>query len=134
MSARMRDPFSESSALPENLTLREEEELCEGQSDSTWEMRFTDLLLTSSGFCEEEYPGLHRKSRAVLVPFSASYMYEQAFTCVTRTKSPDINGLTSVGKSVCTDLRFDQEFSIHAVKRKNYFIINITFFNACTCL
>lgn len=134
MSARMRDPFSESSALPENLTLREEEELCEGQSDSTWEMRFTDLLLTSSGFCEEEYPGLHRKPRAVLVPFSASYMYEQAFTCVTRTKSPDINCLTSVGKSVCTDLRFDQEFSIHAVKRKNYFIINITFFNACTCL
>jgi hypothetical protein len=36
---------SESSAEPENLILREEEELCELQSDRILKMRFTDLSL-----------------------------------------------------------------------------------------
>ena len=37
------DSYSESSGHPENLALKEEEELCELQSDHTLKMRFTDL-------------------------------------------------------------------------------------------
>jgi hypothetical protein len=39
------NPYSESSAQFENLTLREEEEVCELHSDRAVRMRFTDLSL-----------------------------------------------------------------------------------------
>lgn len=45
MYDRVRDPLSPSSALPENSTVREEEEFGEAQSDCTLEIRFTHLLL-----------------------------------------------------------------------------------------
>jgi hypothetical protein len=35
------NPFSESSAQPDNLALREEEELCELQSEHTLNIKFT---------------------------------------------------------------------------------------------
>jgi hypothetical protein len=41
----VRNPYSVSSAQPENMALREEEELCELKSDRTLKMRFTDLSL-----------------------------------------------------------------------------------------
>lgn len=84
---RVTDPFSEPSAHPKNLTFREEEVLCEGQSSRTLKMKFTHLPLSSSGFYEEEYPALCRKARAVLLKFSASYMCDQAFPCLTCLKS-----------------------------------------------
>jgi hypothetical protein len=40
-----RNPYSASSAQPENWTSREEEELCELKSDRALKMRFTDLSL-----------------------------------------------------------------------------------------
>jgi hypothetical protein len=39
----VRNPYSESSAEPKNLALREEEELCELKSNHTLKKRFTDL-------------------------------------------------------------------------------------------
>jgi hypothetical protein len=41
----VRNPYSESSAQPKNLTLREEEEFCELKNDCTLKIRFTDLSL-----------------------------------------------------------------------------------------
>jgi hypothetical protein len=41
----VRNTYSESSPQPENLTLREEKELCELESDRTLKIRFTDLSL-----------------------------------------------------------------------------------------
>jgi hypothetical protein len=41
----VRNPYPVSSAQPENLTLRERNELCELQSDHTLKMKFTDLSL-----------------------------------------------------------------------------------------
>jgi hypothetical protein len=55
----MRNLYSESSAQPENLTLREEEELCELQSDRTLKMRFTDLSLGKFWISvNKEYPDI----------------------------------------------------------------------------
>jgi hypothetical protein len=42
-------PYPDSSAQPENLTLREQDELCELQSYRTLWMRFTDLSLDMEG-------------------------------------------------------------------------------------
>jgi hypothetical protein len=68
----VRDPFSETSAQPENLTLRAEEELCELQSDFTLKMRFTDLLLDKFWISvKEEYPVM-----SILLQFSTSYTCE----------------------------------------------------------
>jgi hypothetical protein len=59
----MRIPYSESSAHPEDLTLREEEELCELQSDHTLNMRFTDSSLDKFWISvQEECPAIHRKA------------------------------------------------------------------------
>jgi hypothetical protein len=45
------------------LTLREEEELCELQSDHTLKMRFTDLSLEKFwSSVKEEYPAIHKKA------------------------------------------------------------------------
>jgi hypothetical protein len=97
-----RDPFSESSAQPENLTLREEEELCELQANCTLKMRFTDLPL--DGFwisVKEEYPAMHRKTVNILLQFSTSYMCEQAFPCLTSRKSKYRSHLISVEDEIC---------------------------------
>jgi hypothetical protein len=76
----VREPFSESSAQPENLTLREEEELCELQSDRTLKIRFTNLPLDKFWISvKEEYPSIHRKAMNILLQFSTSYMCEQLF-------------------------------------------------------
>jgi hypothetical protein len=93
----VRDPYPETSAQPENLTLREEEELCELQSDCTFKMRFTDLPLDK--FCisvKKEYPAIHRKAMNILLLFSTSYMCEQALSCLASMKSKDRNHLISV--------------------------------------
>jgi hypothetical protein len=55
-----RNPYSESSAQPENLTSREEEQLCELQPTHTLNMRFTDSSLEKSWISViEEYPAIH---------------------------------------------------------------------------
>jgi hypothetical protein len=88
-----RNPHSKSSAQPENLILREEEELCELQSDHTLKMRFTDKFWIC---IKEEYPAIHRKAVNILLQFSTSYMCEQAFSCLTSIKSKDRNHPISV--------------------------------------
>lgn len=116
MYDEVRDPLSDSSAQSENLTLREEEEVSEGQPDSKLKKRFADQLLTSSGFCEKEYPALQG-------PFFYSL---QLPTCVTKlflltsVKSQDRNGLTTVGNKILgTYHKLDQELSICSVNTNN---------------
>jgi hypothetical protein len=93
----VRDPFSESSAQPENLTSREEEEFCELQSDCTLRMRFTDLTLDKSWISvKEEYPAMHKKAMNILLQFSTFYVREQPFYCLTSMKNKDRNCLISV--------------------------------------
>ena len=61
--AWVRDLFSESACHPENLTLKEEEELCELQCDRTLKMRFTDLYMDKIWISvKEEFPTIHRKA------------------------------------------------------------------------
>jgi hypothetical protein len=86
----VRDPVSEFSAQPENLTLSKEEELCELQSDCTFKMRFTDLPLDKFWISvKEEYLAIQRKAMNILLQFSTSYMCEQAFSCLTSMKSKE---------------------------------------------
>jgi hypothetical protein len=101
----VRDPVSESSAQPENLTLREEVELCELQSDRTLQMRFTDLPLDKFWISvKEEYPAIHRKAVNILLQFSVSYICEQAVSFLTSMKSKDRNHLISVEDEICVCL------------------------------
>ena len=73
----VRDPYSESCSHPENLTLKEEEELCELQCDCTLKIRFTDLSLDKFWISvKEKYPAIHRKAINILLQFSTSYMCE----------------------------------------------------------
>jgi hypothetical protein len=77
-----RNPYSESSAQLENLTLREKEELCELQYDHTLNMRFTDPSLDKFWISViEDYPAIHRKVINILLQFSTLYMCEQAYPC-----------------------------------------------------
>jgi hypothetical protein len=93
----VRNPYSDSSAQPENLTSREEKELCELQSDHTLKMRFSDLPLDKLRVSvKEEYPTIHRKAINILLQFSTSYMCEQALSCLTSIKTKDRNRLISV--------------------------------------
>ncbi|XP_072909831.1 zinc finger BED domain-containing protein 5-like isoform X6 [Hemitrygon akajei] len=93
----MRDPFCESAAQPENLTLREEEELCELQSNRALKMRFTNLPLDKFWISVKEgYPAIHRKAMTILLQFSTSYLCEQALSSLTSIKSKDRNCLISV--------------------------------------
>jgi hypothetical protein len=78
----VRNPYSESSAQPEDLTLRDDEEFCKLQSDFMLKMRFTDLSLDKLWISViEECPAIHRKAINILLQFSTSYMCEQAFSC-----------------------------------------------------
>jgi hypothetical protein len=67
---RVMNPYSESSAQPENLTLREKEELCEQQCYCTLKMRVTDLSLDRFWFSMKEgYPAIHRKAIKIAAVF-----------------------------------------------------------------
>jgi hypothetical protein len=75
----LRNPYSESSVQGENLTLREEDELCELQSNRTIKMRFTELSLDKFWISvKEEYRAIHRKAINILQQFLISYVCEQA--------------------------------------------------------
>jgi hypothetical protein len=72
-------------------------ELSELQSDCTVKMRCTDLPLDKFWISvKEEYPAIHRKAMNILLQFAASYMCEQAFSCLTSIKSKDRHHLISV--------------------------------------
>jgi hypothetical protein len=63
----------------------------------------------------KEYPVISAKTVKILLQFSASYLCEQAFSCLTNTKSKDGNRLLPVEenyKYVCQ--KFSQEFNICA--------------------
>jgi hypothetical protein len=76
----VRNPYSESFSQPENSTLREDEELCELQSDCTLKMRFTDLSLDKFWISvKEEHPAIHRSAVNILLHFLTCYMCEQSF-------------------------------------------------------
>ena len=97
----MRDPYSESCGHPENLTLKEEEELYELQCDSTLKIRFTDLSLDKFWISvKEEYPTSHRKALNILLQFLTSYMCEQDFSYLTIIKSKDRNRLFSIDNEI----------------------------------
>ena len=69
-----------SAGHPENLTLREKEELYELQCDHTLKIRFTDI--SPDKICisvKEEFPTIHWKAIDILLQFSTSCMCEQAF-------------------------------------------------------
>jgi hypothetical protein len=64
----VRNPHSQSSAKPENLTLREGEELCELQCDQALKMRFTNLSLDKFWISvKEELPAIHKKAIYMLL-------------------------------------------------------------------
>jgi hypothetical protein len=66
----VRLPYSESYVQPENLTLREGEELCELQSDHTLKMGFTDQSLDKFWISvEEECLTIHRKAIYIAADF-----------------------------------------------------------------
>jgi hypothetical protein len=89
----LRNPNYESSVQPKYLTLREEEEHCELQSDHTLKIRFNDLSLDKFWISEKErYPAIHGK---------AIYI---AITCLTSIKSKDTNHLISVENELCVCL------------------------------
>lgn len=93
----VRNPFSESSVQSENLNLKEQEEICDLQSDRTLRMRFDDVSLDKFWISvKEEYPAIYRKALNVLLQFSTSYMCEQAFSCLTSIKNKERNRLLSV--------------------------------------
>ena len=95
------DPYSESAGHPVNLTLKEEEEFCELQCDRTFKIRFTDLSLDKFWISvKEEYPTIHRKAINILLPFSISYMCEQAVSYLTSNKGKDRNRLFSIENEI----------------------------------
>jgi hypothetical protein len=70
------------------LTSREEEELCELQSDHTFNMKFAEPSLDK--FCIsliEEYPAIHRKALNILRQFSTLYVCKKASSFSTSFKS-----------------------------------------------
>ena len=99
----VRDPYSEFCGHPENLTLKEEKELCELQCERTLKIRFTNQSLDKFWISvKEKYPTIHRKAINILLQFSTFYMCEQAFSYLTNIKSKDRNRLLSIEmKFVC---------------------------------
>jgi hypothetical protein len=82
---------------PENLNLQEEEELTELQCDCTLRIKFMDTPLDQFWIMiKEEYPSVSEKALNILLQLSTSYMYEQAFSCITMIKSKDRNHLLSL--------------------------------------
>jgi hypothetical protein len=76
----VRIPYYESSAQPENLTLRKDEEPCKLQSDWTLRMRFTDLSLYKFRISvKEEYLTIHRKTINILLQFLTYYSVSKIF-------------------------------------------------------
>ncbi len=92
----VRNPYSEFAIQPGNLTLREEEELSELQTDRTLEKTFTELSLDKFWMSvEDKYPAIHMKALNILLQFSSSYTCEQAFSCLLSIKSKEKNSLVS---------------------------------------
>jgi hypothetical protein len=85
--AWVRSPHSDPSAQPGNLALREEEELCELQSDHALNMRFTDISLYMFWISVEDYAAMHKEKVKLLLQFSTSHVCEQDFSCLTSIKS-----------------------------------------------
>ena len=97
----MGDPYSEFSGHPENLTLKEEEEFCELQSDRTLKMRFTDPSQDKFWISvKEECPTIHREAINILLQFSTSYMWKQAFSNLTSIESKNRSRLLSVENEI----------------------------------
>lgn len=96
----VRNPFSYTSVNIHDLTLKEEQELCDLQSDRSLKMRFDEMSLSKLDIfwisVESEYPTIHRKAMNILLQFSTSYMCEQAFSCLRSIKTKDRNRLLSV--------------------------------------
>ncbi len=96
----MRNPFTEFSPSTENLLgLQEEEELSELQCDRTLKMKFSFSLVSIDKFwisAKQEYLFVSGKALDVLLLFSASYLCEQAFSCLTVIKSKSRNCRLSV--------------------------------------
>jgi hypothetical protein len=78
-----------------SLSMQEKQQLTELQSDRTLKMKFNYVPLDA--FCisiRKEYPVISVKAAKNLLQFSTSYLSEQAFSCLTNTKSKDRNRLS----------------------------------------
>ncbi len=105
----IRNPFCEATTQPENFTLREEEELCELQSDRTLKMAFRDLSLDKFWVSvKDKYPGIHRKALNILLQFSSSYTCEQAFSYLLSINNRDKNTLVSAEDEIRVCLSKEQ--------------------------
>ncbi len=94
----VRNPFTEFSPSTENLfSLKEEEELSELQCHRTLKIKCNEVSLDKFWIsARQEYPVISVKALDVLLQFSTSYLYEQAFSCLTVIKSKSRNSLLSV--------------------------------------
>ena len=121
----MRNPYSESSGHPENLTLKGEEELCELQCDHTLKIIFTDLSLDKFWISvKEEFPTIHMKEIDVLLLFLTSCTCELLFSYLTSVKCKDkIVSFLLRMKSVCVCLMLPLELSICIAKDRHRFHI-----------
>jgi hypothetical protein len=97
----VRNPFVEFSPNSQNvLSLQEEEEeeqLTELQCGRTLKIKFNevppDVFWIS---ISKEHPVISAKAVNILLQFSASYLCEQAFSCLTNIRSKERNRLLSV--------------------------------------
>ena len=81
MYDRVRGTFSESSAWPENVTLRGEEEVHGPWSDLTLQVRFTDLPVDAFCFWERSLPHHSQESSGHLASFQ-SLTHVNRLVCV----------------------------------------------------
>jgi hypothetical protein len=80
-----------------SLSMQEEEQLTELQSDRTWKMKFNEVPLDVFWISKrKEYPVIPAKAVKLLVQFSTSYLSEQPFSCLTNIKSKERHRLLSV--------------------------------------
>ena len=89
---------SGSAVHPENVTLREEDDICELHTcdmctcDCALKIRFTDLPLNKFWMSvKEDIPTFHGKEIDILLKFLTSYMCQQAFSNLTSIKRKDRN-------------------------------------------
>lgn len=82
-----------------DLTANERDEFIDLCADSTLKVKFNRIEASVAGFwlgLAEEYPNLVKKVSYVLLPFSTSYLCEQAFSVMTTMKCKSRNRLLSV--------------------------------------
>jgi hypothetical protein len=96
----LKNPYCESSVQRENFTLREEEELCELQSDHALKIQFTDRPIRGQvlDFCERRVCCHSQESNIhIAAVFDFLHVWTSFFFfCLRSNKSKDRNRLIAV--------------------------------------